>query len=411
MLSRLHLVLMALAAGFVTASLLPEWPQRLRLVIGLATEAGGSQPPEGSADHRKQSSEEQPGVVKLTDEEIKSAGIEILAAQSGTIAQRIVVLGTIVPHADHIAHVSVKVSGTLAELRKKVGDPVAVNEVLAILESREFADAKSEYLAARLVNDLQQDLFEREKALWEKKVATEQDYLRSRNQAATAKMRNDITRQKLFALGLSPEEIASLPDEPEATLHRQPVRSPIAGRIVERKVEPGMFVGRDNLETEVFVVADPYPVWVDLALSPVDLPLIKEGQTVSISTRGMAEHTQGKIIFIAPILDKDSRSAHAVAEIPNRSDIWRFGSFITANIVIGGGQAEVVVGSAAIQTMNAAAVVFVRAAQGFQKRQVALGRSDEQWIEILSGLRPGEMIATSNTFVLKAELLKALAED
>jgi cobalt-zinc-cadmium efflux system membrane fusion protein len=61
------------------------------------------------------------------------------------------------------------VSGTVAELRKKVGDAVVANEVLAILESREFADAKSEYLAARLTNELQQDLFEREKVLGTKK--------------------------------------------------------------------------------------------------------------------------------------------------------------------------------------------------------------------------------------------------
>jgi cobalt-zinc-cadmium efflux system membrane fusion protein len=307
--------------------------------------------------------------------------------------------------------VSVKVSGTLAELRKKVGDPVAANDVLAILESREFADAKSEYLAARLVNDLQQDLFEREKALWDKKVTTEQEYLRSRNQAATARMRNDITRQKLFALGLTEQEIANLPNEPEASMHRQEVRSPIAGRIVERKVEPGMFVGRDNLETEVFVVADPDPVWVDLAISPVDLPLIREGQTVSISVRGMAEQTQGKIIFIAPILDRDSRSAHAMAEIPNRNGIWRFGSFATAAILIGEQKAALVVPGTAIQTMGADTVVFVQTTEGFQKRQVVVGQADEQLTEIVSGLRPGEMIAASNTFVLKAELLKALAED
>jgi cobalt-zinc-cadmium efflux system membrane fusion protein len=409
--SRLYLVLIALTAGFVTGSLLPEWPQRLRSAIGLATEEDGSKPQEPSADHRGQATGEQPGVVALTDEEIKSAGIEILAAQPGTIARRIVVPGTVIPHADRIAHVSVKVSGTLAQLRKRVGDPVAANEVLAILESREFADAKSEYLAARLANDLQQDLFEREKALWEKKVATEQDYLRSRNQAATAKMRNDITRQKLFALGLSQQEIASLPNEPEATLHRQPVRSPIAGRIVERKVEPGMFVGRDNLETEIFVVADPDPAWVDLMISPVDLPLVREDQTMSITTRGMAEQTRGRIIFIAPILDKDSRSAHAVAEIPNGSGVWRFGSFVTAAIVIGEQQVALVIPGAATQAIGAATVVFVRTAEGFQKRQVVLGESDEQLTEVVSGLRPGEMIATSNTFVLKAELLKALAED
>jgi membrane fusion protein, heavy metal efflux system len=409
MIGRMCLALIAVAAGFAAAGLFPEWPQRFRSAFGLATETGASKAQE-PADNRKQA-EEQPGVVKLTGEEIKSAGIGIVAAQPGTIARRTIVPGTIIPHADHIAHVSVKVSGTLAELRKKVGDPVAANEVLAILESREFADAKSEYLAARLANDLQQDLFEREKALWEKKVATEQDYIRSRNQAANAKMRNDITRQKLFALGLTEREIANLPNEPEASMHRQEVRSPIAGRIVERKVEPGMFIGRDDLETEVFVVADTDPVWVDLAVSPIDLPLIREGQTVSISTRGMAEETDGKIIFIAPILDRDSRSAHAVAEIANRDGIWRLGSFVTATILIGQQKAALVVPGTAIQTMGVATIVFVRTPEGFQKRQVALGNGDEQSTEVISGLRPGETIAVSNTFVLKAELLKALAED
>jgi membrane fusion protein, heavy metal efflux system len=409
MIGRLCLALIAVAAGFAAAGLFPEWPQRLRSAFGLATEAGASKAQE-PVDNRKQA-EEQPGVVKLSGEEIKSAGIGIVAAQPGMIARRTIVPGTIIPHADHIAHVSVKVSGTLAELRKKVGDPVAANEVLAILESREFADAKSEYLAARLANDLQQDLFEREKALWEKKVATEQDYIRSRNQAANAKMRNDITRQKLFALGLTEREIANLPNEPEASMHRQEVRSPIAGRIVERKVEPGMFIGRDDLETEVFVVADTDPVWVDLAISPIDLPLIREGQTVSISTRGMAEETDGKIIFIAPILDRDSRSAHAVAEIANRGGIWRFGSFVTAAILIGEQKAALVVPGTAIQTMGVATIVFVRTTEGFQKRQVALGNGDEQSTEVISGLLPGETIAVSNTFVLKAELLKALAED
>jgi membrane fusion protein, heavy metal efflux system len=411
MTGRLWLALMALVAGFAAASLFPEWPQRLRSVISPATEAGASKSEGAREDTHEKALGEQAGAVKLTEEEIASAGIEVVAAQPGIIARHITVPGAIVPNTDHIAHVSVKVSGTLADLRKKVGDPVLAGDVLAILESREFADAKSEYLAARLANDLQQDLFEREKALWEKKVATEQDFLRSRNQAANAKMRNDITRQKLFALGLTAQEIAHLPEEPEGTLHRQEVRSPIAGRVVERKVEPGMFVGRDNLETELFVVADTDPAWVDLAISPVDLPLVREGQTLSIAARGVAEKTEGRIIFIAPILDKDSRSAHAIAEIPNPSGIWRFGSFVTASVVTEEHNAALAVPGAAIQTIGTAAVVFIRTEDGFQKRQVTLGRSDEQWTEILSGLRAGDMIAASNSFVLKAELLKALAED
>ena len=413
MMGRLPLLIGAMAAGFALASLFPEWPERLRTAIGFASVSAPKEQ-EPTPAQRKPGAEvndDQQAVVKLSEDEIKSAGIEAAAAQAGTVANHIIVPGTIVPHADHISHVSVRVSGTVAELRKKVGDPVAAKEVLAILESREFADAKSEYLAARLTNDLQQDLFQRDQALWDKKIATEQQYLRSRNQAANAKMRNDITRQKLFALGLTEAEIAELPSEPEALLRRQEVRSPIAGRVVERKVDLGVVVGRDNLETELFVVAGLDPVWVDLAISPTDLPLIREGQTVSITTRGVTETVEGKIIFIGPMLDKDSRSARAVVEIANESGIWRPGSFVTAAISFEEQPVAVVVPTGAIQNMGAGTVTFVRTPEGFRRRQVTLGQSDDRIVEVVSGLHPGEVIAVSNTFLLKAELLKALAED
>jgi cobalt-zinc-cadmium efflux system membrane fusion protein len=404
MIGRLSLSIVALATGFALASFFPELSQRIRTAVAFPSASAPASVP----------AERKPGAeasVKLSDDEIKSAGVDSAAAQAGTISHRIVVPGTIIPHADHIAHVAVRVSGTVAELRKKVGDPVAANEVLAILESREFADAKSEYLAARLTNDLQQDLFERDKALWEKKISTEQQFLRSRNQAANAKMRNDITRQKLFALGLTEAQIAELPNAPEAFLRRQEVRSPIAGRVVERKVDLGVVVGRDNLETELFVVADLDPAWVDLAVSPADLPLIREGQTVSITTRGIAESVEGKIVCIGPVLDKDSRSARAVAQIANGSGIWRPGSFVTAAITFEEQPAALVVPASAVLNIGTATVVFVRMPEGFQKRQVVLGPSDERIVEVLSGLHPGEVIAVGNAFLLKAELLKALAED
>jgi cobalt-zinc-cadmium efflux system membrane fusion protein len=414
MVGRLSVLIGALATGFALASFFPEWPQRIRTAVGFSSDsaprAQESTPPErgkSSADAK----DDQQGVIKLSEDEIKSAGIESATVQASTIAHRIIVPGTIIPHTDRIAHVAVKVAGTVAELRKKVGDPVAANEVLAILESREFADAKSEYLAARLTNELQQDLFEREKALWDKKISTEQQFLRSRNQAANAKMRNDITRQKLFALGLTEPEIANLPNEPEAFLRRQEVRSPIAGRVVERKVDLGAAVGRDNLETELFIVADLDQVWVDLAISPADLPLIKEGQPVSITTRGIAASVEGKIVFIGPMLDKDSRSARAVAEIANDSGMWRPGSFVTAAIAFEEQQVTVGVPTSAVQNIGAATVVFAQVPDGFQKRQVVLGQSDESRVEVLSGLRAGDIIAVTNTFLLKAELLKALAED
>lgn len=409
---RLYLSIAALAAGFALATFVPQWPQLIRTAIGLSSApAHGEAVPADRAKREAESNDDQQRRVKLNEDEITSAGIELAAVQDGIIARRLVVPGTIVPHADRVAHVAVKVSGAVAELRKKVGDRVAADEVLAILESREFADAKSEYLAARLNNDLQQDLFEREKALWDKKISPEQQFLRARNQAANAKMRNDIARQKLFALGLTGEEISSLPDAPEAYLGRQEIRSPIGGRVVDRKVDLGAVVGRDALETELFVVADLDPVWADLAVSPTDLPLIKEGQAVSITTRGVAASVNGKIVFIGPMLDRDSRSARAVVEIANPDDTWRPGSFVTAKVAFDEQRVSAAVATSAVQNIDGVAVVFVKTPDGFQKRHVVLGKSDENTIEVLSGVRPGEVIAVANTFLLKAELLKALAED
>ena len=304
-----------------------------------------------------------------------------------------------------------KLSSIVAELRKNIGDPVEKNEVVAVLESREVADAKSEYLEARLLNELQQDLFERDKILWEKRISSEQQFLRSRNEAARTKMRNDIARQKLFALGITEAEIAGLPNQPEALLRLQEVRSPISGRVVERKVELGMALGRDNLETELFVVADLARVWVELAVSPEDAPQVHLGQTVWITARGTEEKAKGRLIFIAPMLDKTTRSARALAEIDNEDGHWRPGSFVAAAIVVEERSVPVAVPEAAIQTMDGGPVVFVRTADGFQKRQIVLGQRDERAAEVVSGLGLGETIAVSNTFLLKAEILKGSAED
>ena len=65
----------------------------------------------------------------------------------------------------------------------------------------------------------------------------------------------------------------------------------------------------------------------------------------------------------------------------------------------------------AIQTMGTGPVVFVRTSEGFQRRQVVLGQSDDRATEVVSGLRVGETIAVSNTFLLKAEMLKGAGEE
>src|SRR6267378_4517547 len=378
------LCIVALAAGVSVASFVPGVSQSLRSVVGLAPGPGTAETVARKPEPRtsRAGSADEPGLISLTEDQITAAHIDLANVREGALARRVKVPGTVVPHADRIARVSVRLSAIVAELRKKIGDTVAKDEILAILESREVADAKSEYLAARLTDELQQDVFRRDKMLWDKRVSNEQQFLRSRNAASQTRMRLDIARQKLLALGLAQKEITALPEEPEGSLRRQAIRSPIAGRVVERKVDLGTAVGRDNLETELFVIADLDRVWVELAISPADLPAIKE-----------------------------TRSARVVAEIANDDGVWRPGSFVAAAIAVEERSVPLVIPTSAVQTIDNEKVVFVRTPEGFERHSVGLGRNDDRLVEVVTGLRSGEMIAITNTFSLKAELMKALAED
>jgi membrane fusion protein, heavy metal efflux system len=419
MTGRIPVLVGAVAIGIAVASLVPEVPRLLRSTVGLTSieplraaepastdakrnptgEAGAAPDDEGAA------------IVKLTDSQIATAGIELAPVQDGTLAHRIIVPGTIVPDANRIARVSVRLFATVVELRKKLGDTVAKDEVVAVLDSREVANAKSEYLAARLTSELNKDLYDRDKEMWDRRVMAEQMVLRSRNALAQARMNVDIARQKLFAIGLTEKEIAALPQQPEASLRLQEVQSPISGRVVDRKVDLGAAVGRDQLEAELYTIADLDRVWVELAVSPTDLPLVREGQNVSVAAHGLAYRAVGKIVFISPMLERETHSARVVAKIANPDGNWRPGSLVHCTVAIAEHPAPLAVPASAVQTVGKGQVVFVRTPEGFEKRPVTLGQSDDRISEILAGVRAGETIAVTNSFALKSEFLKGLAED
>ena len=194
--------------------------------------------------------------MKLSDRQIAAGNFAIREVTAGTLSKRIVVPGTIVPSGERIAKVSVRLVGTVAELRKRLGDNVREGDVLAIIESREVADAKSQYLAARVAFELQETLFNRSKSLFESKVSSENDYLRAKTLFEDMRIKFDVARQKLFALGLTSDQIAALPQQPVESLRLQELRAPMSGRIAERRVDLGSLVGREGQESELFVIVD-----------------------------------------------------------------------------------------------------------------------------------------------------------
>jgi len=342
--------------------------------------------------------------MKLSDRQIAAGNFAIREVTAGTLSKRIVVPGTIVPSGERIAKVSVRLVGTVAELRKRLGDNVREGDVLAIIESREVADAKSQYLAARVAFELQETLFNRSKSLFESKVSSENDYLRAKTLFEDMRIKFDVARQKLFALGLTSDQIAALPQQPVESLRLQELRAPMSGRIAERRVDLGSLVGREGQESELFVIVDARVVWAELALPATDLAVVREGQQISVETGPGADSMPATIMFVSPLLDKETRLARVVASVDNPSHALRPGMFITAHIPFQQIQTDIVVPKTAVQSVDGQSAVFVRTSEGFEPRKIITGREDGKSFEVISGLSPGDRIATANTFVLKADL-------
>ena|SRR5215210_1634368 len=436
MIIRFLVLVFAVAGGIAAGSLVPELSHAVRRTVaflpipGLATslEAEPALRPQSRPEARDAPREAAKGsgaagggedTLKLTPERIAMARIEVAAAQGSELRRHITVPGTIAPAGDRIARVPAKVVGAVAELRKRLGDPVSKGEVVAVLDSREVADARSEYLTAWVNLDLQKTAFERARSLWDKRISAESQYLQARATFTEAQLRLDLARQKLLALDLDTKEVMEAakqdPSAPGAfRLSKYQIRSPASGRVVERKVDVGASVGQQNDPSELYTLIDLTMVWAELAVPTADLASVKQGQRVVIASGGDGaggHRGEGTIVFVSPLLDKETRSARVVAEVANPGETWRPGLFVTAEIVLQDEPAKVVVPRPALQTIGGEPVVFVRTLEGFQKRVVTLGRGDDRMVEITAGLQPGETIAVANSFALKAELGRAQIED
>lgn len=416
-------------AALALAAAVPSIPQTARRLAGLpvtpaaeAARPGAAAPADDGHGHGAGGHAERPGEkghahgegegghaeegkIAMTAEQVEAAGIRVAPVGPGVLVNRVAVPGVLAASQDRLARVTARVGGTVAEVRKGLGERVAAGDVLALIESREVADAKGEFLAATRTTALAETTLAREERLWKQRISAEQDVLQARVAAQEARIRLDLARQRLSTLGLSDAEVAGLPRQPTAALRRLEVRAPIAGQVTARAAVLGAAVAGD---AELFSVADLSALWVEMAIPPRDLPAVRQGQAVTVQGEGDAKG-EGRVVFLSPVLDPETRSARAVAEIGNADGVWRPGAFVTAQLAIEEQAVDVLVPRDAVQELEGETVVFVRTPEGFEKREVAFGREDAAAYEAIFGLDPGAEIAVANAFALKAELGKSEA--
>lgn len=184
------------------------------------------------------------------------------------------------------------------------------------------------------------------------------------------------------------------------------LNSKTAGTVIEKHLTPGEAVDRD---TQTFVIADLATVWVDIAVYQKDVDRVRVGQTARISAGERGPTADGLISYVTPVVDPATRTLTARVVLPNGDGQWRPGMFVTAR-VLESIQATVAIERGAVQLLAGRSVVFVEDGESFVPAPVALGRSGETMVEVVSGLAAGQRYVAANSFLVKAELAKSEAE-
>jgi len=164
-----------------------------------------------------------------------------------------------------------------------------------------------------------------------------------------------------------------------------------------------------------FVVADVEKMWLTLNLSQEDARHLKLGQIVRFETDGGHTEVSGKVAWASTAVDAKSRTIKVRVNLTNPEGKLRANSYGTGKVVLREETNAVVVPKEAVQWEGCCNIVFVRdkdflrpdAFKVFHVRQVRPGAKDEQHVELLAGVLPGEIVVTKGTAVLRAELLKS----
>jgi len=192
--------------------------------------------------------------------------------------------------------------------------------------------------------------------------------------------------------------------ESNESLSAYTISSPISGKIVEKHITPGEFVGED---ATLFVVADLATVWVNCDVYTRDADFVQSGQRIQITAIGTDRQIKATLFYVASVYNKTTRSMIARAVIPNAGEKWRPGTFITGKISVSIDKPVLVVSRSALQILDGETIVFVPSEHKneFSPVVVRKGVENNGYVEILSGLAEGDAYVATGAFELKAKIV------
>jgi cobalt-zinc-cadmium efflux system membrane fusion protein len=340
---------------------------------------------------------------KLSAEEKANIGLKTVVADLRPIESVIRVAGVVKAHPDREAQVSSRVSGKIASLSARVGDGVSKGQRLAEVQSAEIQKLQVELLQAENKLVLHTAELERVQRLVESKIAAQKELIAAQNQHQAGLNEIEGLERQLVLLGLP--ESAVKKTRAEKTIATFSIFAPISGAVEERNVVLGETVEPNKV---IFKIVDPSTVFIEGSAFDEALPQLKIGQTVRIRLGSYPKELfTGKIARFSPSIDPQKRVLRLWAEVPNRGGKLKPNLFAEMDVVIGGGQEVLAIPLQALITTEGESFVFVEEKGSFRRAAVVVGARDDLYVEVKTGLLPGDRVVTDGKQQIYTKALMA----
>jgi multidrug efflux pump subunit AcrA (membrane-fusion protein) len=313
--------------------------------------------------------EEEGNTITVDSTTVQKMGVRIAPVTRGPVRRTIRTVAAVDYNETAVADVTTKFRGWIENLHvDSTGQQVKKGQPLFDIYSPDLYSAQNEYVLALNQNSP----------------------LRS------------SARQKLKLFDISDDQIAELEKtrQPQRTLR---VDAPIDGVVVEKMAVKGQMV---DAGMRLYRLADLGIVWVQSQIYEQDLALIRVGQEAEVSLSYLPDRKfSGRVTYIYPVMDEKTRTARVRMEFHNPGLFLKPGMFATVELLAEASPSALLVPDTAVLRSGEKNTVFVATGEGrFEPREVKLGtRSENDMLEVVSGLHEGEKVVTSGQFMLDSE--------
>jgi cobalt-zinc-cadmium efflux system membrane fusion protein len=323
--------------------------------------------------------------------------VQVVTVEPTTLKRTLRLTGTVAYNAFNTTPVITQVGGPVTRILVVPGEHVKTGQPMLDVSSPDYSQLLSAYLKAAETFRLAQKNYSRAQELYQHHAIAERDLEQAESDRNQAQTDLNAAEQGMKILGIkNPADLAKAPSSAQV-----PVLAPISGEVVERMVAPGQVVQAG--QTQAFTISDLSTVWVLANVYQMDLAFVQSGEDVVVQTDAYPGSFHGRISYVSPALDPNTRTLQARIVVDNPGKTLKRDMYCTVTVAAGSFSNVIAVPDSSIlrDDNNQPFVYIANGANQFGRRDVELGASQNGQIQILKGISAGDRVVGDGSLFLQ----------